>query len=168
LANVTFDGPNYLIIVNNGITELDAQVDLYSDWKEWIQQSDNMKYFPAFRTVGGDTAGVGKRVGDFYFLQNQAGVGWRIRPYEGDHTLVINGNLYPETSSVDIFTPTLGNYTVLSVIERSLDVLTVEVGGGGGGSADEVWDEPLDEHTDSGSTGEALGKLKGGKLIPSP
>ena len=173
MTNVTFDGPNYLIIVENSVTDLDVQVDLYSDWKEWFQTGDNSKYFPAFRTTGGDPAGVGKRVGDFYFLQNQAGVGWRIRPYEGDHELILNGNLYSEDSALPLFTPTVGDFTVLSIIERSLDVLTLEVGSAVTEQdkediADAVLDEMLDEHTDTGSLGEAVGTLKGRKLIPSP
>ena len=32
--SVTFDGPNKLIKVNQGITFLDVDVDIYSNWKE--------------------------------------------------------------------------------------------------------------------------------------
>ena len=168
MANVTFDGPNYLIIVDNGITELDVQAELYSDWKEWVQVGDNFKYFSAFRTVGGDPAGGGKYLGDFYFIQNQAGVGWQIRPYEADHSLVLTGNLYAEDPVTAMVTPTIGDYTVLVTIERSLDVLSLDVGGGGGATVDEIWEAPTTDYTDdTGSTGDALDKLKGGRLIPS-
>ena len=43
----------------------------------------------------------------------------------------------------------------------------IEVAGGGGGDAGAVWDEILANHTDDGTTGEALGTLKGRKLLPS-
>ena len=174
MTNVTFDGPNYLIIVDNAVTELDVQVDLYSDWKDWIQVGSNAKYYPAFRTVGGDPAGGGKRLGDFYFLQNQAGVGWRIRPYEGDHTLKLTGNLYPEDAAVAMFDTTLGDYSVLSIIERSLDVLSLEVGSAVTEQdktdiAVEVWESAVADYADDdGSTGETLGKIKGRRTVPAP
>lgn len=161
MANVTFDGPNYLIIVDNAITSLDVQVDLYSDWKEWFQIGTNAKYYPAFRTVGGDPAGGGKRLGDFYFLQNQSGVGWQIRPYEGDHTLILTGNIYPEDPNTEMFVPTVGDYTVLSIVERSLDVLALEVGSAvteqdKDDIADRVWDETMADHLTDDTTGKKL------------
>lgn len=39
---------------------------------------------------------------------------------------------------------------------------------GGSGDAGAVWDEILSEHTQEGTTGEALHTLRGRKLIPSP
>ena len=71
MAKVTFDGPNKLIIVNPGIVELDVQVDIYSDWKEWAATGDNLKYPPALRTIGGDPAKV--RVADLAVAAGRAG-----------------------------------------------------------------------------------------------
>ena len=87
---VTFDGENRLIYVNEGVTELDVQIDLYSAWKEWmVQYPEHAGFLPAMRVVGGDPIGPGRALGATYFLTN----GWRLRTWEGDHRLVILGNL---------------------------------------------------------------------------
>lgn len=134
MASVTFDGPNKLIIVDNGITDLDAKVDLYSDWKEWVitSGSDNGKYLPAFRSTGGDELPGGQFVSGYFFLTN----GWRIRPYEGDHQLTVLGNLFVDGGG-NPFIPTLGDYTVLVNLQTSSASITsvvttgsdLEVGG---------------------------------------
>lgn len=126
MAKVTFDGPNKLIIVDYGVTELDVRADLYSDWKEWMLLSDNSKYLPAFRTVGGDPTKAGEAISPYYFLLN----GWLIRPHEDDHELFIDGNLYGDEGA-DLITPTLGAYTVLVTIDRSVNAITIEVEGTG-------------------------------------
>lgn len=104
---VSFDGPNRLIIVNNGIFELDVETDIYSDWKEWSVIGDNGKYLPAVRTVGGDPTTAGLALGATFFLIN----GWRIRSWEGDHRLQVAGNLYTEEGDSP-YVPVLGPYTV--------------------------------------------------------
>ena len=72
---VTFDGPNRIIRVNEGVTELDIKTDIYSDWKEWISSySDNAVWPPAVRTVGGDPTVAGEFAGDIYFLINS----WKL------------------------------------------------------------------------------------------
>lgn len=129
MAKVQFDGTNKKIIVDDAITELDVMVDLYSDWKEFLSQSDNSKFLPAMRTVGGDpTTGV-KSVAPYFFLTN----GWKIRPYEGDHTLTITGNLFvdePETYGYNLTIPTIGDYTVTIVLATTSDAITVSAGSG--------------------------------------
>ena len=92
MALVTFDGPNKLMIVNPGVTEIDVKVDLYSDWKEWTLLSDNSKYLPAMSAIGGEPIGGGIFVGSTFFFLN----GWKLRPYEGNHTLNVVGNLYTD------------------------------------------------------------------------
>lgn len=87
---VTFDGVNKLILVNQGITSLNVQTDIYSSWKEWLLLGDNTKYSQALRVVGGDpTIGV-EKLDATYFLVN----GWRIKPYPGSYDLTITGNLF--------------------------------------------------------------------------
>lgn len=112
----TFDGTNLLISVAPGEMEIDTQVDLYSAWKDWVKQADNAKYPQAFRTIGGDSLGGVLRAGSYYFLQNELAEspsrGWRIRPAELDHELVISGNLFAEDTNVPVFVPTLGDFTV--------------------------------------------------------
>lgn len=104
---VTFDGENRLIRVNDNVTFLDVKEDLYSAWKRWAKESDNLKYPAAFRSVGGDPLPGEKSLGSTYFLN----LPWRIKPFEGNHTLTINGNLYEEDGSSPV-TTTNGSYNV--------------------------------------------------------
>ncbi len=71
---VTFDGEARTITVWDSVTALDIKIDVYSDWKEWIQTYDNSKFLPAIRTIGGDPLGEQIYAGDIYFLIN----GWRL------------------------------------------------------------------------------------------
>jgi len=120
LSKVTFDAPNRLIIVNEGITELDVKKDLYSEAKrQWKNDPELTKFRFPFRVIGGDPIGGGLFAGSFFFLQNQSGYDWRIRPQEADHELLVIGNLYPEDATLPMFVPTLGNYTVTLKLERS-------------------------------------------------
>ena len=89
---VTFDGENRLIMVNPGVTELDVKQDVYSDWKEWALLDDYSKWVPALRTVGGDPVTDIQSLGGTYFLIN----GWKMRSWEGDHVLTVEGNLYSD------------------------------------------------------------------------
>ena len=123
---VTFDGPNKLIIINEGITSLDVRTDIYSAWKEWMTEEDNSKYLLAFSVEGGAPTPSGF-TGTTFFLEN----GWKIRPYEGDHSLTVTGNLFTRTGQSP-FVPTLGYYNVLIEKDRSNIVDTVYAGGGSG------------------------------------
>lgn len=119
---VTFDAVNRLILVNDGITELDVGTDLYSAWKEWMQQRpEHAGFLPAFRTVGGDPIGPGRSLGGTYFLVN----GWRIRTWEGDHRLVVLGNLYTEEGDPP-FVPTVNPFTI--TIESTVSNLVDRIG----------------------------------------
>lgn len=124
MAKVTFDGSNRLIIVNYGITSLDVKVDLYSDWKEWVLLSDNSKYPTAMTAVGGDPLAGSQYLGTTYFLEN----GWKIRPYEDNHSLEVSGNLYARDGSSP-FVQTLGSYNVLITLKTSNLVDTVNLAG---------------------------------------
>ena len=149
VEKVIFDADSRLIIVDNGVTSLDAEIDLYSAAKrEWKDDPTLNKLKPPFRTVAGDPLGGTRVVGAYFFLQNQVGADWRIRPSEADHELVIVGNLYPEDSTQPMIVPTLGEYTVTVHIEKSS--LTQKIISGSGVTqqdkeeiAEEVW-----THTD--------------------
>jgi hypothetical protein len=125
LESVTFDGPNKLIIVNFGITSLDVKGDIYSAWKRYVLTQDGSKFAPAFDAVGGDPIGGGRYVGAFFLLAN----GWKIRPYEGDHTLTLTGNLFGEVGQ-SLVVSTLSDYQVEVVVERSVDAMGIATGGG--------------------------------------
>lgn len=127
----TFDGINKLIILNTGVTSFDVS-DLYSRWKDWVLESDNSKFLPAFaNSVGGDALGNGQFVGQYYFIQN----GWQIRPQEADHSLNINGNLFPIPETADPFAPPLGNFNVK--IRLNTSSLTQAVSSGSGLSTEQ-------------------------------
>ncbi|GAH00150.1 unnamed protein product, partial [marine sediment metagenome] len=118
VEKVTFDPDNRLIIINDGVTSLDAEIDLYSAAKrEWKDDETLNKLKLPLRTIAGDPLPGGKFYGAAFFLQNQAG--WRIRPHEADHELMLVGNLYPEDEFLPIIIPTIGPYTVTVSMERS-------------------------------------------------
>lgn len=132
---VRFDGPNKIIIVNNNETELDAGTDIYSAWKRWlhtntISASGGYSIGPsagpapvwqqALRTVGGDEIGGGKSISPYFFLVN----GWRIRPYEGDHRLLVDGNIFVDGGG-NPFIPTNGDYNVTVQLLTSTDSTSI-------------------------------------------
>ncbi len=123
---VTFDGPNKIINVNFGETEIDAQRDLYSAWKRWTLTAPsaagipyNAGYLPAFRTTGGDPVGAGQAISGYFFLIN----GWRVRSWEGDHFLTVNGNLYVDEGGSP-FIPTIGDHQVVVALQVSPQSIT--------------------------------------------
>ena len=86
---VTFDGENRKIIVNDGELDIDVKIDLYSDWKEWAQKRDHLKYLPAMRAVGGDPTVAGAKLGSTFFTINN----WQIVISE---STVFDGNLFSD------------------------------------------------------------------------
>jgi hypothetical protein len=110
----TFDGPNRLIVLTPGTTDITVE-DMWSRWIDWMLTSDNSKYLPAMRTVGGDPLSDTKDLGTTFFMLN----GWRIRPQEANHWLTIEGNIYTDPSGFSPFVSTLGSYTVTIVMQVS-------------------------------------------------
>ncbi len=106
MAQVVFDGNNKVILVEAGVKFIDVQRDIYSEWKRWIVHPQNKKFTRAIRVVGGDSLPV-DNLGSTFFLMN----GWKIKPYEGDHRLTIDGNIYAMDGS-DIIKDTDGNFKV--------------------------------------------------------
>ena len=175
---VTFDGDNKLIIINNGEDELVAERDIYSAWKRWKVEAkkDNAKWLQALRTVGGDPIGGTQTVSPYFFLLN----GWKLRPYEATHRLIVDGNLFVDGGGSP-FVATVGNFNVVVELQTSsksiTDTITVSAGSGlsqeehdqlyaipnEGVVADAVWDEVLAQHIASGSAGEIVTKIK--KLV---
>ena len=110
---ISFDGEALIITLpapTDGVLEIDAEPDLYSEWKVWVKTSDNVKYPLAFGTSGGEALVGALTAGSYFQLRND--LGWRIRPYEEDHTVYVTGNLVPADSSLPMMTPTTGAYTV--------------------------------------------------------
>ncbi len=148
---VTFDGVSKLIIVNYGETALNVKTDIYSAWKNWVQIDDNAKYLSALRVVGGDPTVGANAVAPYFFLTN----GWKIRPYEGNHTLNITGNLFiddPITYGSNVTVPTISYYQVLVNMATTSDA-TIVAGAGALNSSDistltnAVWDAVLNGYS---------------------
>jgi hypothetical protein len=147
---VTFDGENRLIIVNPDVTELDVKIDIYSDWKEWIQTYDYAKFPPAIRTTGGDPIGGGEFTGDVYFLIND----WRLLIGQ---SLNIDGVIYSDDYPSP-FVQVSGTQIVTNKVSSL--VQTVTTGGSGVAptaqeNADAVWEKSI-AVTQPGTTGEKL------------
>lgn len=143
--SVTFNGETKIMKIDGGVTSIDVQ-EIYSRWKDWLIDQDNIKYLPAFRYVGGDPTVNGQRLGTTYFLTN----GWRIEPFSGDHVLVISGNIFTDESTNPFVKPS-GMFNILITNQFSNLTTIVETSTGGGGSntvdasaiAHEVWNTNL-------------------------
>ena len=125
---VTFNGPELRIELPS-VGGYDAQVDLYSDWKEWIKVGDNAKFPKAFDTTGGDDTGEGQSIAPYFFLRND--LGWRIASPEEDGQVVIDGNLFPRDPALPVFVPPVGDYAILLLLKISNQALVVETGTSG-------------------------------------
>jgi len=119
---VTFDGPNKIIIVNEGVTELDFREDVYSNWKEWLKDPNqqNPEYPPAISAIGGDPLPGDRALGTTYFLEN----GWRMRTWEGDHELTVTGNFFTREGD-SAFVSTLNPWTITINLNTSTLVETI-------------------------------------------
>lgn len=158
--SVTFNGISKIIKIDQGVTSISIQ-DVYSRWKEWIILSDNIKYLPAFRYVGGDPTVNGQRLGTTFFMVN----GWKIEPFSGDHVLVVDGNIFSDDST-NVFVKPSGNYNILITNQFSNLSTVVETStGGGSGSnvsasaiAQEIWNTNINStpFNQSGTIGNYL------------
>jgi hypothetical protein len=116
----SFDGIRKLIIVHPEVSSLSIKQDVYSSWKQWVMLSDNAKYLPAIRSIGGDPIGGGQYAGDIYFLMN----GWKIYI---DHSVSVTGVIYSEDGLSPFIVP---NNTYIVENKVSNIVNTVSTGGG--------------------------------------
>jgi hypothetical protein len=146
---VVFDGPNKLILVNRDVTDIDVEQDIYSDWKEWLRLRDNAKYLQAMRAAGGDPIDAIESLGGQFFLLN----GWRVRTWEGDHSLNVNQNLRVDVTDPDIiakpnaFVPTIGDFEILINSTFSSITNVIEVSGSSGASSGSFTDTDRDSLT---------------------
>ena len=101
---IVFDPINKRIVLDS-VTVTASEI--WSRWVEWVAVSDNAKYLQAFRQVGGDELGGGLFIPLYFFLLN----GWRVRPMEANHSLIITGNLFVEGGGVPVVN-TLGAFNV--------------------------------------------------------
>lgn len=157
----TFDGDN-LIMTLDATANQNIIDDWYGPWKDWMLSSPLNRKFPQlFLSEGGGPVDATKSQASYIRANNDAG--WRVRPPEQDIEIAYTGNLVRTNDSLPIFIPTVGSYStqvfnvqpIAQTAETSVNVvtgtaLTAQE------TADAVWDEPIADHLDVGSTGEAL------------
>ena len=133
---VTFDGANRIIRVNEGVTELNIQTDVYSDWKEWVKSMpDNATWLPAIRTVGGDPTVDGQKAGDLYFLINN----WKL--YIDLTKVKVTGVLFSDNFDSAYFDNNgiIQFPAVVSSLVTTKEVASTTEGSGDGATAAEIW-----------------------------
>ena len=128
---ITFDPINKRIILDSAFVDT---AQMYSRWKEWARTGDNLKYEQAFYALGGDPLGGGLFVASYFFLMN----GWRIRPMEANHTLIIDGNIGVYGGGAQPVVPTLGNFNVLTQYTVPVQAQGVATNGGGGADISQI------------------------------
>ena len=120
-----------------GTLSLNGKIDIYSDMKEdWrTNPALNRLRFPLSAPVGGNTIDpiTGKAISPYYFLK----YGWRMRPYEADHTLYIQDSYVLVDGGGDPWLKTLGGYTVNIRDSVPADSFTTTVSVGSGLSPEE-------------------------------
>lgn len=130
----TFDATNKLIVLSTGTVSIDL-ADLWSDWKDWLLLG-NAGVARALDTVGGEPidASAGTMVPLFLFLLN----GWKIRPYEGDHTLAVTGGTLVVSGGGDPFVSTIGDYTVRILYQQPVQAIGYSTTGTSGPTAESI------------------------------
>jgi len=130
----SFDATAKLIILSTGTVSIDL-ADLWTAWKDWVRLG-NAGCARALDYVGGEPIdeATGKMVPLYLFLLN----GWKIRPYEGDHTLSVVGGTLIGSGGGDPFVSTLGDYTVRIRYEQPVQAIGYSTTGSGGPSAESI------------------------------
>lgn len=125
----SFDGVSKVISLTTGTVEVSIR-DLWSRWVDWLLTSDNSKYLVAMEQVGGNDIDVsaGTYIPIYVFLKN----GWKLKPQEANHTLVVNDGVLIVDGGGDPFINTVGTYTIRINYSQPVQAITVSTGGGSG------------------------------------
>ena len=111
----------------NNEVRVNAQVDVWSDLiEDWEATLALRRFTFPLIAIGGQTISAGK-LGTTYVLLDP----WQFAPYEADHEMVIDGNLFTESALTRLVLPTVGAYTVIVTRNLSTLVEVVEVGTSG-------------------------------------
>lgn len=128
--SIAFDPAAKRIILD---TASISAAEIFSRWEDWAATGDNAKYGAVMTHVGGDDLGSGLYIPNYIFLQN----GWRVRPMEANHTLIISGNLFVAGGGVPVVS-TLGNYNVAVQYTVPVQAQGIATSGSSGPSADSI------------------------------
>lgn len=156
----SFDGANRIISCDLGVDTFSA-AEIYSRWKDWVLLEDNIKFINAFdSSVGGEPIGGGAFVGQYFFLAN----GWKIRPQEADHTLIVEGNLFSVPNTAGLFISTIGTFNILIATRTSAltqqVLITPDPITYAPAIADAVWTEDLSNEQTVDTAGDIIKKTK--------
>ena len=93
--------------------------DIYSEAKDlWLATEEYTRLIFPFRALGGDPLGGTLFLGKYVFIRND--LGWHIHPFDQDHQLTIEGNLYQQDPDGRIiFEPQATGKTINIIQERS-------------------------------------------------
>lgn len=136
MATITFDGPGKIIDIGyDAPTTTVTALDIYSRWKDWVL-AGNAQYAEAFDlSVGGNDLGGGAALDGYLFLRND--LGWRIRPADQDHVLVITGQLFGYSTGQPKYLSRATRTIVIQEVQSSR--AQVVQGGDPASIAAEVW-----------------------------
>lgn len=157
MPTITFDGPNKIIDIgyDSAITTVSA-VDIYSRWKDWVT-AGNAQYVQAFDlSVGGNDLGGGASLDGYLFLRND--LGWRIRPADQDHILIMDGQLYGYSAGTAKYLTRSGR--TINIQESQSSRSQVVQGGDPPSIAAAVWSSVAATFNVAGTMGEALNLAK--------
>ena len=122
---MTFDGLTKRIILDSSSV---TASEIWSRYIDWLgADSNNAKWGLAMTQIGGDDLGGGLFVPIYIFLQN----GWRVRPMEANHALIITGNLFVAEGGSPLVN-TLGSYNVIAQYTVPVQAQAFASGGSGG------------------------------------
>lgn len=153
---ITFDGPNRRIIL--GSSTVTAE-EVWSRWVDWLEEDpENQKWPLAFSQVGGDDLGAGLFIPIYLFLQS----GWRVRPMEANHLLVITGNLFVQGGGQPVV-QTLGTYNVSVQYTVPVQAQAFAASGGASVTPTQIWDHALDGGYTAAMCMKLFGAVLGGK-----
>lgn len=117
---ITLDGATKRIILDSASV---SAAEIWSAWVNWHEA--NSQWELAFRQVGGDDLGGGLSIPPYFFLLS----GWRVRPMEQSHTLVLTGNLFVDGGGTPIV-QTLGNFNVSAQYTVPVQAQGISTGSG--------------------------------------
>lgn len=141
---LSFNGATKVISLGSGDTELSVR-QLWTDWVDWWNTSDNSKYPVAMTVIGGDEIdpSAGTIIPVYVFLEN----GWKIKPQEASHTLNVNDGILLVDGGGDPFNNTNGSYVVRINYQQPVQAISFDTGGSGGGglTAAQVWQRVIED-----------------------
>jgi hypothetical protein len=157
---ITIDGASKRIALDSANH---SAAEIWSRWVDW--HADNTQWPLAFSLVGGIALGGGLFIPPYFFLLN----GWRVRPMEANHTLILTGNLFVDGGGVPVVA-TLGTYQVNVQYTVPVQAQGIATSGSTGPSASEiaaaVWANAVREMSASGNSAAAAAILAAAQATP--